>query len=173
MIFAATDKGKRMIKLFYDKKKEPYVTIEVEKKEDFDFLKDTKLMPPEKVIEELENEIHLVEYVDGLYAENISLELLKSVRDLITRQQAEIEICAEVIKRQDKEIDELNELANERLDKFTEQYDRNLKAEAIKEFVERLGNYKEYRYNENCDFVPYVKLSDIEKVVYEMVGTEK
>lgn len=27
-----------MIKLFYDKKKEPYVTIEVEKKEDFDFL---------------------------------------------------------------------------------------------------------------------------------------
>ena len=47
-------------------------------------------MPPEKVIEELENEIHLVEYVDGLYAENISLELLKRVRDLITRQQAEI-----------------------------------------------------------------------------------
>lgn len=47
-------------------------------------------MPPEKVIEELENEIHLVEYVDGLYAENISLELLKSVRDLINRQQAEI-----------------------------------------------------------------------------------
>lgn len=38
MIFAATDKGKRMIKLFYDNKKEPYVTIEVEKKEDFDFL---------------------------------------------------------------------------------------------------------------------------------------
>ena len=27
-----------MIKWFYDKKKEPYVTIEVEKKEDFDFL---------------------------------------------------------------------------------------------------------------------------------------
>ena len=47
-------------------------------------------MPPEKVIEELENEIHLVEYVDGLYAENISLELLKSVRDLIDHQQAEI-----------------------------------------------------------------------------------
>ena len=47
-------------------------------------------MTPEKAIEELENEIHLVEYVDGLYAENISLELLKSVRSLIDRQQAEI-----------------------------------------------------------------------------------
>ena len=46
------------------------------------------------------------------------------------------------------------------------------RAEAIKEFAERLGNYKEYRYNENCDFVPYVRLSDIEKVVYEMVGAE-
>lgn len=47
-------------------------------------------MTPEKAIEELENEIHLVEYVDGLYADNISLELLKSVRGLIDRQQAEI-----------------------------------------------------------------------------------
>lgn len=47
-------------------------------------------MTPENVIEELEKEIHLVEYIDGLYAENISLELLKSVRDLIDRQQAEI-----------------------------------------------------------------------------------
>ena len=46
------------------------------------------------------------------------------------------------------------------------------RAEAIKEFAERLGNYKEYRYNENCDFVPYVRLRDIEKVVNEMVGTD-
>lgn len=46
------------------------------------------------------------------------------------------------------------------------------RAEAIREFAERLGNYKEYCYNENCDFVPYVRLSDIEKVVYEMVGAD-
>lgn len=60
----------------------------------------------------------------------------------------------ELVKRQQKEIE-------------------NARAEAIKEFAERLGNYKEYRYNENCDFVPYVKLSDIEKVVYEMAGDEE
>ena len=40
------------------------------------------------------------------------------------------------------------------------------------------SNYEKYRkiycqYNENCDFVPYVKLSDIEKVVYETVGGEE
>ena len=68
---------------------------------------------------------------------------------------------------------EFDEFVNERLDKFTERYDRNLKAEAIKEFADRLGNYKEYRYDENCDFVPYVRLRDIEKVEKEMVGAEK
>lgn len=100
-------------------------------------------------------------------------ELIQYSFELINRQQAEIKICSEVIERQDKEIEKLNEFANERLDKFTERYDRNLKAEAIKEFVDRLGNYKEYRYNENCDFVPYVRLSDIDKVVKEMVGAEE
>lgn len=104
---------------------------------------------------------------------NCERELIHHSFELVNHQQAEIEICSEVIERQDKEIDELNQFANERLDKITERYDRNLKAEAIKEFVDRLGNYKEYRYNENCDFVPYVKLSDIEKVVYEMVGYEE
>lgn len=46
------------------------------------------------------------------------------------------------------------------------------RAEAIKEFAERLGNYKEYRYNENCDFVPYVRMSDIRKVEKEMIGAD-
>ena len=46
------------------------------------------------------------------------------------------------------------------------------RAEAIKEFAGRLGEYIEYRYNENCDFVPYIRLKDIEKVVYEMVGMD-
>lgn len=62
--------------------------------------------------------------------------LKQAALGIIKRQQAEIEICAEVIERQDKEIDELNKFANERLDKFTERYDRNLKAEAIKEFAD-------------------------------------
>ena len=55
-------------------------------------------MPPEKVIEELENEIHLVEYVDGLYAENISLELLKRIRDLINDLPTENKILNEKLQ---------------------------------------------------------------------------
>lgn len=99
-------------------------------------------------------------------------ELIQYSFELINRQQAEIQRLESLVKTQGIEIDELNEFANERLDKFTERYDRNLRAEVIKEFAERLDSYKEYRYNENCDFIPYVRLSDIEKVVYEMVGTE-
>ena len=72
-------------------------------------------------------------------------ELLAKLMSIINRQQAEIEICSEVIERQDKEIDELNKFANERLDKFTERYDRNLKAEAIKEFAKKLKR-KAYRF---------------------------
>lgn len=115
------------------------------------------------------------------------LKLRTRAYDLINRQQAEIEICAEVIERQDKEIERLkreNKILsinadnafqdglNEAQDLYAEQVENEVRAEAIKEFAERLGNYKEYRYNENCDFVPYVKLSDIEKVVYEMVGVD-
>ena len=100
--------------------------------------------------------------------------------DLINRQQAEIEICSEVIERQDKEIDELNKFANERLDKFTERYDRNLKAEAIWDFADRFDDVlaamrDEYvhngipEYGLVCEVVHHKLL----KTVKEMVGTEK
>lgn len=44
-----------------------------------------------EIKEALEAEIHLVEYVDGLYAENISIELLKDILDFINSQQAEMD----------------------------------------------------------------------------------
>ena len=101
-------------------------------------------------------------------------KILTDSLHLIKRQQAEIEICSEVIERQDKEIDELNKFANERLDKFTERYDRNLKAEAIKEFAGRIIKYIDVGHlrppTEKC-------LSDldvrqiVEKIAKEMVGT--
>ena len=84
--------------------------------------------------------------------------LFESVIDLINRQQAEIERLESIINTDNQMIKSLNKC-----------YEIS-KTEAIKEFAERLVEYIEYRYNENCDFVPYVRLSEIEKVVYEMVG---
>ncbi len=88
------------------------------------------------------------------------LKLRTRALDLINHQQAEIERLESIISTDNQMIKSLNKC-----------YEIS-KSEAIKEFADRLGNYKEYRYNENCDFVPYVRLSDIEKVVYEMVGVD-
>lgn len=74
-----------------------------------------------------------------------TLKLRTRALDLINRQQAEIERLESLVKTQGIEIDELNNFANERLDKFTERYDRNLKAEAIKEVAEKLKR-KAYRF---------------------------
>lgn len=48
-------------------------------------------MTDKEIIKALESEIHLVEYADSSYADNVSLELLKNALALINRQQAEIE----------------------------------------------------------------------------------
>ena len=87
-------------------------------------------------------------------------KLKASVLELINRQQAEIKRLESIISTDNQMIKSLNKC-----------YEIS-KAEAIKEFADRLGDYKEYRYNENCDFVPYVRLSDIEKVANEMVVTD-
>lgn len=69
-------------------------------------------------------------------------------------------------KNQSEFLKHLQETVNAEYDEIAKEIAKE------NEFADRLGNYKEYRYNENCDFVPYVRLSDIEKVVYEMVGAE-
>ena len=84
-------------------------------------------MTYKEIIKGLEEELHHADYHDLDYADAVSVSLLKNAYTLINRQQAEIE--------------ELNEFANERLDKFTERYDRNLKAKAIKEFADRILGY--------------------------------
>ena len=82
-------------------------------------------------------------------AEGFSSDVL----DLIKRQQAEIEICAETIKRQDKEIERLkkeNKILsknadtafqdglNEAQDLYAEQVKNEVRTKAIKEFAEKL-----------------------------------
>ena len=110
----------------------------------------------------------------------VSEELWQQIANIIETQQTEIEICSEVIERQDKKIEELNKFANKRLDKFTEQYDRILKAEAIKDFADRFddvlaGMRDEYahfgspEYGLVCEVVHHKLL----KTMREMVGIEK
>lgn len=129
-------------------------------------------MPPEKVIEELENEIHLVEYVDGLYAENISLELLKSVRDLITRQQAEIER----LKRENKILsinadNAFQDGLNEAQDLYAEQVKNEVQAEAINEFADKLK--EKISQKVCCGRLSFVETEyEVNNLVKEMAGAD-
>ena len=73
-------------------------------------------MNSEKVKEikkSLQQEIHLTEYVDGAYAENVSLDLLKDVLTLINEFESE-----------NKELRVVTDIANERTyrKKFTDEW---------------------------------------------------
>lgn len=103
----------------------------------------------------------------------VSEELWQQIANIIETRQEDIER----LKRENKILsinadNAFQDGLNEAQDLYAEQVKNEVKAEAIKEFADRLGSYKEYRYNENCDFVPYVRLSDIDKVVKEMVGAD-
>lgn len=81
-------------------------------------------------------------------------ELIQYSFELINRQQAEIEICAETIKRQDKEIERLKRekerlsenviaVMNSAENHYSELFDEAeeiVRAEAIKEFADRFDD---------------------------------
>lgn len=81
-------------------------------------------MTDKEIIKALESKIHLVEYADSSYADNVSLELLKNALDLINRQQAEIEMLESIINTDNQMIESLNKC-----------YEIS-KTEAIKEFAD-------------------------------------
>ena len=106
--------------------------------------------------------------------------------DLINRQKAEIETMKERVKGQKKalfeqqaysakvqsEIEwlrEINSLVTEVGQEWQKLYE-DAKAEAIKEFAERLKEQTTYHEDECGDFVPWVDCRDIDNLVKEMVG---
>lgn len=106
---------------------------------------------------------HRLECEDCIYCNRLDClpDLYADIIALVDRQQDEVERLNNLCEYWEAEAKEARaELPNN-------------SRESVEIFVDRLSNYKEYRYNENCDFVPYVKLSDIEKVIYEMVGDEE
>ena len=80
-----------------------------------------------EIIKALEHEIHIANDIGGVHSMMIPIEPIKCALDLINRQQAEIE--------------RLN-IRNKALTDITKNYDwkfAKIKAEAIKEFAERLS----------------------------------
>lgn len=94
-------------------------------------------MTDNEIIKALEDEIHLVEYVDGFSANNVDLELLKNTLDLIKRQQTEIEGLKRNNRVTQRLLSEAWESIEEK-DKWFEKREPIAKSEAITEFAERL-----------------------------------
>ena len=82
------------------------------------------------------------------------LNLYRQARDLIKRQQAELE-------QKNKQIEELVD------------FQRFCKKKAIKEFAKTLQEDVEYHIDEIGEFVPYIRVSDIQRVTKEMVDAGK
>ena len=136
-------------------------------------------MTDKEIINALESEIHLAEYVDSDYCSNVKLEIIKSSLNLITRQQSEIERLQKevnLVSIQFQDIQEHYEEAQaeiERLEKVLNGRDQlvnalnkcynQAKSEAVKEFARRL----------KCG-VPQetgvIRCSDIDNLVKEMEG---
>lgn len=105
-------------------------------------------MTDNEIIKELQEEIHLIEYVCGSHSEHASLEMLKGCLNLINRQKAEIARLRAV----QGSIDNFaRDLCKERLLKSKaiadfedlQEYIRKEKSKVIREFAEKLKERNE------------------------------
>ena len=103
-------------------------------------------MEDNEIIKALENEIHLVEYVDGFSADNVSLELLQNSLELINRQQTEIER----LKKYNTEV-------------AYKHYNDGIN-DGIKEFANRLKDKSLTKW----DYHDAVDIAEIDNLVKEM-----
>lgn len=121
-------------------------------------------MTDNEIIKALKSEIHLTEYVDGFYADNVSIELLKNTINLINRQKAEIER----LERENEILSVNSDTAfqdglNEARDLYATEVENEIKAEAVREFAKRLRSI-----GKQDGAYDYVSLWDIDNLVKEM-----
>lgn len=142
-------------------------------------------MTDNEIIKALESEVKSAEYVDSYYCNGVDLTLIKSAIDLINRQQAEninLKGHLEQLKsRYDNAKSEIKRLkgisvssSKDPMDfcgvlcNYAEELIDKAKAEAYKEFAERL---KEEALPK-CDWDNCVDVEDIDNLLKEMVGED-
>lgn len=134
-------------------------------------------MSDAEIITALEEEIQLIEYVDGFYSENTDIEVFKSSLDLIKRQKAKIE----KLKKEIIDIDNFaRDLCKERLlngNKIAtfedlQSYINKQKSEVIREFAKKIKTRLQDVSRLNNDGTVYflVGYELIEKIAKEMEG---
>lgn len=129
-------------------------------------------MTDKEIIKALEHEIHIANDIGGVHSMMIPIEPIKCALDLINRQQAEIERLREFIEKDQGLILKLTSVPKD-------EYDNKIKAEAIKEFAERLTNIICEKLERSLDnlggnnyFITDV-YTDINNLVKEMTETQE
>lgn len=146
-------------------------------------------MTDNEIIKAWENEIHLAEYVDSDYCSNVEVSLIKETINTFNRQKAENEdlkaknntlthdniACYDEVLKLKAEIERLrgnNKALRLALDLY-KGWEEKAKAEAVKEFAERLKKKSIGNYDWNKkDWCWSVKVEDIDNLLKEMVGEE-
>ena len=123
-------------------------------------------MSDEDIKKELEQHIRIANYVDLIFCNCVSVDLLQKTIDCINRQQAEIERLQSAVQEwvDGKCLSQKHLLMIGNLQNEIEQ----AKSEAIKEFAERLKKEAVTK----CDWDNCVDVEDIDKLAAEMVGEQ-
>ena len=127
-------------------------------------------MKDEEIMQALESEVYIAEYVDNDFADIVSIKLLKNTLDLINRQRAEIERLKEENKKLNLMVESIDDYMNPL--PFKTDFDNAIetaKSEAVKEFAERLKKvWFDIGYESpDVDFEDF-----IDNLVKEMVGDD-
>ena len=114
-------------------------------------------MNSEKVKEikkSLQQEIHLTEYVDSAYSENVSLDLLKDVLTLINELESE-----------NKELRVVTDIANERTyrKKFTDEWRKEYQKELDKQGNGHIAGHPDFDLVYKLYFEQKDRIAELEK----------
>ena len=140
-----------------------------------------------EIKESLQQEIHLTEYVDSAYSENVRLDLLKDVLTLINELESENEIlrnakvvyetvdyCYEDLKKAEKRIAELEKVYDRQLRIIN---DLNIEVvkmqEKLPKFAERLFekySYDKLTHENDEDIEIHLTASDLDETLKECIN---
>ena len=120
-----------------------------------------------EIKESLQQEIHLTEYVDGVYAENVSLDLLKDVLTLINELESENERLKDEITDSENEKRQLCKAINSIQKGFEngEFVSKDCQTKILKQFAEKL---KEKALS-HCRTINCYELTFIETTIDELL----
>ena len=111
-----------------------------------------------EIKESLQQEIHLTEYVDSAYSENVSLDLLKDVLTLINELESE-----------NKELRVVTDIANERTyrKKFTDEWRKEYQKELDKQGNGHIAGHPDFDLVYKLYFEQKERIVELEKEIEE------